>query len=198
MEARQMGIRIGRTMIAPLATLMAVFLVTAPGAAGVDSYMGQPQQGVQEAADRARRSVHAVLTATDQYHDVARAIADGFTPLPSEAGAVGTCVGDADGGSGIRYVRELDSGVIPSQPEAMVYELNPDGPPRLLAVEYIVPAMFIEDELGRVVALPEVFGQPLRRHATLPIYALRAWVWKENPLGMFAEVNPSVGDCSPA
>ena len=42
----------------------------------------------------------------------------------------------------------IDDTVSATDPEALVYELTPDGATRLVGVEYIVPQEFVEDESG--------------------------------------------------
>jgi hypothetical protein len=88
---------------------------------------------------------------------------------------------------GVHYVKDIDGTVIPTEPEAMVYEIAPNGKLRLVAVEYIVPDS--EPMPG------PIFGQHFHHHPYLPVYILHAWVWKHNPSGMFKDFNPKVGAC---
>ena len=89
----------------------------------------------------------------------------------------------------------IDDTVSATDPEALVYELTPDGATRLVGVEYIVPQEFVEDESGSVVSLPSVLGQDFHKHSFLPVYILHAWVWEANPSGMYADFNPNVSGC---
>jgi len=159
---------------------LAVALLTAPALA----------QG-----DRAWGEVDDVRVATGAYHSLDAAIADGFVPFSVEGGDVATCFESEAGGMGVHYVRNIDDTVSATDPEAMVYEITPDGQHRLVAVEYIVPQEFVEGEDGEVVALPSVMGHDFHKHSTLPVYILHAWVWEANPDGMHADFNPNVSGC---
>lgn len=84
---------------------------------------------------------------------------------------------------------ELD--VSANEPEALVYEVRPQGKLKLVAVEYIVPDTFVPDPLNP----PRLFGQDFAHHPELPIYKLHAWIWQANPAGVFSDWNPNVGAC---
>ena len=80
-------------------------------------------------------------------------------------------------------------------PEAMVYQPIPGHPLRLVAVEYVVfKAAWAKTHTGR----PRLFGQtfmlsPAGNRFGLPaFYSLHAWIWKNNPAGMFEMWNPNV------
>jgi hypothetical protein len=136
-----------------------------------------------------------VRVATGAYHSLEAAIGDGFVPFDVQGGNDATCFDSEAGGMGVHYVRHIDGTVAATDPESLVYELTPDGQHRLVAVEYIVPQEFVEDEAGAVVALPGVLGQEFHKHPTLPVYILHAWVWESNPDGIFADFNPNVAAC---
>ena len=147
------------------------------------------------AEDRAWTQLDDVRLATGAYHSLDAAVADGFAPFGLEDPEVATCFENEAGGMGIHYVRNIDDSVSATDPEAMVYEVTPDGATRLVGVEYIVPEEFVEDEDGNVAALPSVLGQDFHKHSFLPVYILHAWVWEENPAGVHADYNPNVGGC---
>lgn len=94
------------------------------------------------------------------------------------------------GGMGIHYIRSLDLNLDPEQPEAMVYAVGPQGQLQLGAVEYIVPAA-AWDAAGNTRP-PRVLGHDLHLEPGLGVYALHAWIWAENPSGMFEDWNPKV------
>jgi hypothetical protein len=133
-----------------------------------------------------------VRKATAGYHRLDAARDAGFAafsidPLDPDTP---TCFDNVqNGGMGVHYVKGIDEDLDPSAPEAMVYELTDQGP-RLVAVEYIVPDVYVDP-----AAPPSLFGQELHHHSFLPVYILHAWVWKDNPAGMFADFNPNVGPC---
>jgi hypothetical protein len=86
-------------------------------------------------------------------------------------------------------VKGIDDVLDPAAPEALVYELTDRGP-RLVAVEYIIPDEFVDP-----ADPPNLFGHTLHHHSFLPVFILHAWVWKNNPAGMFADFNPNVAPC---
>jgi hypothetical protein len=133
-----------------------------------------------------------VRQATRAYRDVDRAVAAGYVqffgcvhePL---AGAMGThFVNQALVGDG-----EIDAG----RPEALMYDVRPDGRLELLGAEYVV---FKDAWDAGHSAPPRLFGQTFATVATpnrygLPaFYELHAWAWKTNPTGANKDWNPRV------
>jgi hypothetical protein len=102
------------------------------------------------------------------------------------------CMTDANGagGMGFHYGNtDLINGTVSvDKPELLLYEPEKNGRLRLLAVEYIIPYT----EHSRESAPPVLFGQEFKQNDTFKLWGLHAWVWKENPSGMFASWNPSV------
>jgi len=84
----------------------------------------------------------------------------------------------------------LDLTVNMLEPEAMVYAPGPNGQRQLVAVEYIVPAA-AWDAAGNTQP-PSLLGQSFHLETLLGVYALHAWIWQANPLGMFEDWNPHV------
>jgi len=128
----------------------------------------------------------AVRAATAKYHDVDRAIADGYTLLDAP------CFVSEAGGMGIHYTNGgptgsgFDTEVEATEPDSLVYEVTDHGL-RLVAVEYIAAGVGADDL--------SVLGQPLHNLSDTPLYILHAWVWEHNPDGMFEDYNPKVGPC---
>ena len=85
----------------------------------------------------------------------------------------------------------IDGSVQVDQPELLLYEPEKNGRLRLVAVEYIIPYTLH----SRDAAPPVLFGQEFKQNDTFQLWGLHAWVWKENPSGMFADWNPRV-NCS--
>jgi hypothetical protein len=124
-------------------------------------------------------------TATADYQYEPFAITDGYTPT-------GTCDAQAVlGGAGYHYVKSANLGSLdPAEPAGLLYETDADGGRALVAVEWIVPA-------GTGSTAPTLFGQKFQGPTTLPgvtgsVYTLHAWIWKDNPSGLFAPRNPTV------
>ena len=57
-----------------------------------------------------------------------------------------------------------------------------------MAVEYIIPYAFH----SRESAPPVLFGKPFVQNDVFQLWGLHAWVWENNPSGMFANWNPNV------
>ena len=176
-------------------TALAVALVATPVLGGVDTGMGISQVQAQVEPEGGSGSLEEVRAATSQFLELADAIDAGFVPFAIDGSATPTCFDSDSGGMGVHYVRNVDGVTDPLDPEALVYELAEDGQSSLVAVEYVVPQEFVEDEIGNVVALPELHGQQFHKHASLPLYILHAWIWEENPEGVFADFNPAVRAC---
>jgi hypothetical protein len=80
-------------------------------------------------------------------------------------------------------------------PKRFVYEPMPNGRLRLVALEYIVFQAAWDAEHS---SPPELFGHtfmlvPAPNRFGIPaFYQLHAWIWKDNPSGMFEMWNPRV------
>lgn len=83
----------------------------------------------------------------------------------------------------------LDGTVDPLHPEVLVYEPR-DGGYKLVAVEFVVPATAWSSQDP-----PRLYGQDFHFNDSLGVWALHAWIWRPNPLGMFADFNPNVRMC---
>lgn len=132
-----------------------------------------------------------IRAGTALYHDLERALADGYSPLH-------ICTDEETGlgAMGQHYVNGalLGDGVFDlSRPEVLVYEPMQNGRMRLVAVEFVE---FV-DVWGATP--PELFGRqlqvvpvPNRYDVPLAFYQIHVWVWKHNPSGMFSDWNPRV------
>lgn len=116
-----------------------------------------------------------------------------------EAGWVNTveslgCFENAEeGGMGVHWLNEslLDAELNAAEPEALVYELDAAGEVvGLVGHEYLVPF-----EAWTAAEPPRLFGLDLHEHPVLPFWILHAYLWKDNPNGMFSDWNPAVRMC---
>ena len=152
-----------------------------------------------------------VRAATAQFHEVSRAIAAGYAnPLG------GTCDQIPIGTMGIHSSNPglVGSQVLdPEQPEVLLY-LPTDEGFELVAVEYLQVVLLQDTTTGAVAPwfsqapwpathqvvtpTPQLFGQtfqgPMPGHVPgMPWHwDLHAWVWRNNPSGMFAQWNPAI------
>jgi hypothetical protein len=122
----------------------------------------------------------AARAATAKYHDVDRAIADGYIN-----------VNDYESGEGFHYVKPplIDGTFSPDEPEVLLYAPVPnENRLELVAVEYAVP-------LALTATPPPGFSGDAdvwRRNEEIGVWELTAWVWLHNSNGMFAHTNPRV------
>jgi len=104
--------------------------------------------------------------------------------------AITGCMADPNlGGMGYHYGNpELIDGTVSfREPELLLYEPQPDGKLRLVAVEYIVPFDQWTDNRP-----PRLLGQDFKRNETFQLWGLHIWLWRYNPSGRFADWNPKV------
>jgi hypothetical protein len=134
----------------------------------------------------------AVRRATAKYRNVDRATDAGYVQFFG-------CVHEPlNGAMGMHFVNATlvgDTVIDIDQPEALMYEMRPNGTQQLVGVEYIV---FQEAWDAANTEPPQLFDQPLNLVATpnrygIPaFYELHAWAWKANPNGDHQDWNPKV------
>jgi hypothetical protein len=118
--------------------------------------------------------------ATAIYHNVDRAIADGYVRAT-----------EFESGEGYHYANFalMDGNFEIERPEALLYTVGPDGQLRLAGVEYMIP-LALSDEA------PEGFTgeEDLWREDSegFGLWELNVWLWLGNPDGMFAARNPRI------
>ncbi len=161
--------------------------------------MAIPLLGPVSADEAYKAEIDGVRKAMEKYRDYQVAIRDLYL---STVGCVhyngDTKEGHVKyekGAMGVHFVNLTIQGPLdPMKPNVLIYE--PVGNKlELVAVEWLVP--LTADTKSR----PELFGQPflgpMEGHEPLipqgfVHYDLHAWLFKDNPLGMFNPVNPDV------
>lgn len=154
--------------------------------------------GTSHAHDNHGSDLAEVREATARYHQHQVAVDDGLFALADADGL--TCIEDpgGTGAMGTHWVsgdRVGDGEINVAQPEVLLYDMS-QPKPRLLGVEYVV---FVAD-WGEDRDPPQLFGHEFHfveagnRYGMPPFYELHAWVWHNNPGGMFEDWNPRV-DC---
>jgi hypothetical protein len=141
---------------------------------------------IQGAGADVAKDLATLRRVTASFHTFSTASGSGWsaqiTPCmtdPNGAGGMGFHYGNGGLIDGVARVDE---------PELLLYEPEKNGGLRLVAVEYIIPYTFH----ARAAAAPRLFDQDFQRNDTFQLWGLHAWVWKENPSGMFASWNPNV------
>jgi hypothetical protein len=137
---------------------------------------------VENLSPATNRELARARSATAKYHDVARAVADGYV--------LQECVE----GEGFEYLKFslVDCTFDVEHPEALHY-ISQGNHLRLAGVEYVIPIVCTptappagfsgNDDVWTFMA------------EGLPIWALNAAIWLPNPNGMFARDNPRVPPC---
>jgi hypothetical protein len=138
--------------------------------------------------------IDKVRASTARYLDVNAARDDGWVPATP-------CVsGPMSGAMGVHFIlpSRLRDGVLnASEPEALIYEPQPNGAMRLVGVEFIVletdwaglhtdgSVPDVDGHLANYVGAPNRYGLPA-------FYELHVWAWESNPSGSFADFNTRV------
>lgn len=131
-----------------------------------------------------QKDLAKLRAATAPYHNLDTAMDAGyntqFTPCwyHADLGAMGYHYGNP---------AAVDGNVALLQPEVLVYEPQPGGHFRLVALEYLVP---IPAWTG--TEPPELLGEKFVRDDDLGFYLMHVWLWRNNPEGLFAPWNPRV------
>jgi hypothetical protein len=109
------------------------------------------------------------------------------------------CVSEpGEGAMGVHFLNDKlvgDPTIDALRPEALMFEPGRDGRMKLVGVEYIV---FQEAWDAEHAVPPMLFGEHFHlvtspnRYGVPAFYALHAWVWRHNPVGMFHDWNPRV------
>lgn len=135
------------------------------------------------AAD-ADRAIATLRRVTARYHKLEVAMADGFVLLHGCESRPG------EGPVGAVYVhmdRLLDGVINPELPDALIYEPMRNGRSRLVGVEFAIPY-----PMWTGATPPQFLGATFQPEDEFGVFALHAWVWRNNPDGLFAESNPRV------
>jgi len=129
------------------------------------------------------RAITTLQRVTGRYHNLKHATDDGFVLLhpcenrPGE-GPVGAVY--------VHMARLMDGRIDPELPDALIYEPHRDGL-RLVGVEFAIPKALWPEQTP-----PQFLGATFQSEDEFGVYALHAWVWRDNPEGLFAETNPRV------
>jgi hypothetical protein len=129
-------------------------------------------------ADGSRLNLNDLRHATAKFHSLKNTMASGRVDLHLCVDHMGQHFADP---------QTFSDGILdPLNPEAMVYSQNAKGQLRLVAVEWVsaTPGM--------------VMNIPLHFNPAVNLWVLHAWLYSQNPNGMFADMNPRIGVCPPA
>ncbi len=139
-------------------------------------------QAQDKCGKECRKALASARSATAKYHDVNRALEDGFINTQECVEVPGL------GAMGIHFVRPDRIGnttLNVREPEVLLYLPDEDGEFRLVGVEYVVPAPL-------TTSVPTLYGRDFNFNPFRNQYDLHAWIWRHNPSGMFADFNPKL------
>ena len=170
------------------ALLLIVFIITGCEQSSVDNPVGtegslqkNPVQSGTESSSASNAILNQELalarSSTAKYHNIENALADGYEDIHLYIPNMGWHFLNPDYVDG---VFEVD------KPELLVYANKPGGGYRLVAVEYGVPLAF---------PTPEGFTRDedvWSENQGAGLWTLHAWVWLNNPDGVFYPFNTRV------
>jgi len=159
----------------------------------------EPHQTIdahQTAAQKRQFSelVRIVHDATAKYQNVHDAESAGYKLQ------FGCVTGGEFGAMGLHYVKDELTGddvLDPENPEIVIYEPTPHGPPRLIGADFLILKSVWEAN-PKHTKPPQLRGQLLHlfdepnRFKLPAFYTLHVWAWKPNPAGSFVNWHTNV------
>jgi hypothetical protein len=97
---------------------------------------------------------------------------------------------------GVHYVKPAltaDAASEPTTPEVLIYEPQANGTFKLVGIEYII--MRAPWDAANAGKIPSIAGSEFDKQFGGPMgdmYALHAWVWRDNPDGLVTPFNKNV------
>ena len=150
--------------------------------------------GSDKLSSDTRKELAQARRATARYHDIANAIEDGYQNAFFILPGVGCHL--------IKFDLVFDFQIDVTEPELLIYSGNCDGAgtdkPVLRAVEYVTPC---GAALCPNTPVPDGFSgdkdkwEPfVNEEAQFYLWTLHAWIWRNNPDGIFVKINPRIND----
>ncbi|GGW91755.1 hypothetical protein [Streptomyces lomondensis] len=169
--------------MSPLKAACALALTTALSLAAVPAHATWKDPGPENELDR-------TYAATSKYRNLKRAIKDDYLRNNACVALLG------EGGMGYHYVKQqLINSTDPAQPAGLAYHKDKKGKKRLGAVEWIVrdADQNVKTDWDRPVMFgDQKFDGPEEIPGLGVVYTLHAWIYKDNPRGVFYPWNPRV------
>ena len=191
--------QMGRLAKAAGYALVAALMVAGSGTRGVaqshDDHGGAKSEP-HKRTPQENELVQTVRAATEKFKDVTNVAGPG----PDYALTFGCVNGGDFGAMGLHYVKGSilhDGEIDKNDPEIILFEPTRNGGIRITGADYVV---FVSEweQKHKADGPPSIDGQLFHmfeapnRFGLDPFYALHVWAWKENPVGTFANWNPSV------
>ncbi|MDR6558145.1 hypothetical protein J2809_002515 [Arthrobacter pascens] len=139
---------------------------------------GDDDDNDRKLTSQQRKLVNTLRDVTEEYRSLAEAKEDGYKRVTACVEKKGV------GAMGFHYAKNslIDGKTDARKPEVLVYMPDKQGRYKLVAVEFLSTAK----------TRPEIAGLKFENGPFPGTFALHAWVWKENPAGMFAAYNPDL------
>ena len=120
-----------------------------------------------------------VRSASVRYHDIEAALADGYVDINVVVPQMGR-----------HFMKPglVDATFDPEHPEILVYQTAPNGRLVLGAVEYAIPLDSSATEPAGFTGNADHWDP----NPVFQLWLLHAWVWQQNPAGIFNPTNPKV------
>ncbi|RAM38252.1 hypothetical protein DBZ45_04335 [Arthrobacter globiformis] len=149
----------------------------APGAA-YGSSANDDDDHDSKLTSQQRKLVRTLKDVTEDYRSLEEAMEDGYKKASECVDKPGV------GAMGFHYAKNslIDGKTDARKPEVLVYTPNKDGRYKLVAVEFLSTAK----------TRPGIAGLKFENGPFPGTFALHAWVWRDNPDGMFAAYNPDL------
>jgi hypothetical protein len=150
----------------------------APGTAAYGSSTHDDDDRDSKLTSQQRKLVHTLRDVTEEYRSLDEAMEDGYKKASECVDKPGV------GAMGFHYAKNswIDGKTDARKPEVLVYMPNKHGQYKLVAVEFLSTAK----------KRPEIAGLKFENGPFPGTFALHAWVWRDNPDGMFAAYNPDL------
>jgi len=160
-------------------TFLFLFLLTIAGLVIVGCDSDNPIDNTPSPEEILAGELVSVKSATEKYHNVDNAIADGYVDIDLFVPNMGSHFLKADL---LDEIFEMD------KPELLVYSPSSNGGFILTAVEYAVPVALSADAPKGFTGEEDqwVINQDFG------LWVVHAWVWYDNPEGMFNPTNSRV------
>jgi len=138
---------------------------------------------LNKSSSKLQKELAAARASTAKYHNIEKAVEDGYADIDVVVQNMGYHLLKAG---------NVDGTFDPGKPPLLVYSKNPEnGRMRLVAVEYAVP--FDQNDPNPVP--PEGFtgnDDVWYKDTDIGWWECHAWIWFNNPDGIFNEYNPRV------
>jgi hypothetical protein len=130
-----------------------------------------------------RKDLAAARAGTAKYRYLQAAIDDDFV----EPFNPNPCFTLPEAAMGFHYIKPSRVDLLPAaaEPELLVYMPDDEGVMHLVAVEYLIPGS--PDDTP-----PVLFGQQFHFTPLVSGWTLHAWIWRNNPDGIFSDFNPKL------